>query len=697
MDMSKLSESDLRQIAKGDLRMVSEEGLRMLAGAQYDQTPKALNQEKGFGQQLSEGLSGIPRQIGLTARHGLEGVGSTLDMLASPIRAGMNAILPNDAQITGNTGKAIADKIGLPTPQTKTERIAEVPTQLMAGGMSLVKGAQLLSRVPGMAGEIAGLLSENPAMQLQSAAGAGTASGYVKETGGGPMAQGTAALAGGLAVPLGIDAVKAIPRATKGVVEFLAPGVASANQIPQQVDITISRLLEQNGLKIGDLTASVRNQLREDVTQALKTGGNLDDAALRRLADYRMVGATPRRSTLTLDPADVSREKNAAKFGINSADPKLQQLGQIENANNRTLIEGLNNIGANQGGDSIGAASKVMGRLSSLNNSAKSSIDEAYAAARATGGRSAALDPYAFTQKANNLLDDALLGGQLPPDVRNLLNKAATGEMPLTVDVAEQLKTRIGDLQRSSNEASVRKSLGLVRQALEDTPLLEGQGQAAIDAFNKARGMNRQWMSIVDRVPALQAVRDGVEPDKFVQDFIIGNGSKASVMDTAKLKTLIKDSPDAMTAVRGQMLGFLKGRALNGAADEVGNFSQSAYNKALQSIGERKLRLFFDKSEIEQIKAIGRVASYEQVQPRGSAVNNSNTAGAAMATIFDKLASSPLVGKIPMAPQIAGNVSASLTARRALNAPSAVVIPEERQFATPFLLPAFAGSGLLTN
>ena len=31
MDMSKFSESDLRQIAKGDMRMVSEQGLRMLA------------------------------------------------------------------------------------------------------------------------------------------------------------------------------------------------------------------------------------------------------------------------------------------------------------------------------------------------------------------------------------------------------------------------------------------------------------------------------------------------------------------------------------------------------------------------------------------------------------------------------------------------------------------------------------------
>lgn len=275
--------------------------------------------------------------------------------------------------------------------------------------------------------------------------------------------------------------------------------------------------------------------------------------------------------------------------------------------------------------------------------------------------------------------------------------------MPLTVDVAEQFKTRIGDLQRATNDRAEKMALGLVRQALDDTPVISngavgGQlGQASIDAFNKARGLNRDWMRVVEKVPALQAVRDGIEPDKFVNDFIIGNGSKASVMDVAKLKTLIKDSPDAMQAVREQLANHLKSKALGGAADEVGSVSQSNLNKAMQFIGERKLRLFFDSNELEQMKALARVASYEQVQPRGSAVNNSNTAGAALATLFDKLANSPLLGKIPLAPQMAGNVSASIAARRALNAPGAVMNPAQSKGASPYLLPMMAGSGLLSQ
>jgi hypothetical protein len=278
----------------------------------------------------------------------------------------------------------------------------------------------------------------------------------------------------------------------------------------------------------------------------------------------------------------VSQQKNLAKLGINSKDVSAQRLGQVENANNRQLITGLNDLGANTADNALAGGQKIMNALAARNDAAKTVIGAHYDAARATTGRSAALDPSHFTQTANDLLDDALLGGKLPADVRNLLNKAATGQMPLTVDVAEQFKTRLGDLQRSTTDLAERKALGLVRQALDNTPLLDGQGQAAIDAFNKARGLNRAWMGIVEKTPALQAVRDGIEPDKFVQQFIVGNGGKANVADLQALKQSVKSSPEALAAVKEQIAAHLKKAALNSAADEVGNFSQSAYNKALK-------------------------------------------------------------------------------------------------------------------
>jgi len=688
--------------------------------------------KEGFGEALNREVRDIPRQLGLTARYGIEGVGGTLDMLASPFRAGLNAILPNKPgggpAIQGNTGEAIANAIGLPSPRTKIENISSEISKMLAGGAGLLGASRIASSLPGITGKVAGLLAQNPAQQLQSAVGAGAAGGYVKETGGNPLSQTLAAVAGGVAAPLGMSAVKAIPQAAKGAVEFLAPGMAAKPQNLDQVDITISNLLKPSGVAIGDLSASVRNQLREDVASAMKSGGQLDYAALRRLADYRMTGATPTRATVTLDPADITRQKNAAKFGINSADPKLQQLGQIENANNRALIGRMNDLGGTPE-DSIAAAGKVMGVLDRQNTAAKKNISDLYTAAREAAGRDIPLDRESFVLDAYGRLAKENKGAFLPAEVQRLLESIRAGTIkvgdqamptPFTIDTIDNLKTVLSNAAMSK-DGNTRSAVRLVRDALDDIKvapqgrnvggnqvadpaLLEqmqnratGMSKEALDAFDAARKANRQWMSIVDRVPALQAVREGVEPDKFVNDFIIGSGTKASVMDAAKLKSMVSNSPEAMQAIRGQIISHLKSKALGGASDEVGNISQSNLNRAMQSIGDRKLALFFSKGEVEQIKAIARVASYEQVQPRGSAVNNSNTAGAALATLFDKLANSPLLGKIPLAPQIAGNVSASLTARKALNAPSATVIPKQSMGASPFLLPALAGSGLLAE
>lgn len=635
-------------------------------------TAPAPTQEKPFGQQMNEFVSDVPRVLGRTARAGLQGVGGILDFAATPFRAGLNAI--PGVNIQPGSGRVIADALNLPKPRPGAEAAVDSAAEMMAGAaLPIAAAGSLAKNTSGVTQSVAKLMAANPAQQFASAGTAGAAGGYVRETGGDSTSQFIASLAGGLAAPY------AMGKAQQAIAALKAAPATQA-----QIDIQINTALQQSGMVLGDLPASIQAGIRQDVAQALKTTGNLNPDAVRRLADYRLVGATPSAAGLSLDPAIVTRQKNLAKLGINSKDGAAQELGQMANQNNSRLISGVNNLGAGAAGTPYSGGQRIMGALEQRNELAKGLIGQKYDAARATGGRSAGLDPYAFTQKANNLLDDALLGGKLPGDVRNLLNSAASGKMPLTVDVAEQFKTRIGDLQRSTIDMAERKALGLVRQALDDAPLMPGQqlGQQSIDAFNKARQINRAWMGIVDKTPALKAVRDGIEPDKFVQQFITGGGGKANVADVKALHSSIKSNPDAMQAVKEQITGHLKTKALNGAADEVGALSQSAYNKALNQIGDDKLRLFFNKSEIDQMKAIGRVASYEQFQPVGSAVNNSNTAGTLMANILDRIAGSTVLSKIPFGnalQQPAQNVVVGMQSRRALNVPNALTAPRIAQ------------------
>lgn len=664
----------------------SEQDIMSYAQSQFSAQKPAPAPEKPFGQQMNDHIAGIPRQLGLTARYAAEGVGNTLDFLATPFRAGLNAITPDRPRTVEDIVadrparprfepgalRMLSDVVGLPQPSTPQERVVGDMTRAGFGMALPVAGALGVAKnSTGVTQAVAQSMAARPVGQLVGAAAGAGAGGYVRETGGNPTSQFVASLAGSLAAPM------AMGGATNGMSMLANAGRRAFGQAPTtvQIDLHINNALQDSGVRMSSLPPNVAASLRNDVQEALKLGNEVSPDAIRRLADYRLLNMTPNASNLTLDPGMVTRTKNLAKQGMNSKDPAAQQLGNLANQNNNELISNMNSLGANTADDAIAGAQKVIGALDARNSRAQSIINDRYAQARATDGRQAALDPHAFTNRANDLLDEAMIGGKLPADVRNLLNNAATGKMPLNVSTAEQFKTRIGELQRASIDKAERMALGKVRQALDETPLLEGQGQDAINAFNRARATNRAWMGIVEKTPALQAVRDGVEPDKFVQQFIVGSGKDSTVMSVAQLKNSIKGSPEAMQSVREQIASYLKSQATNNAADEVGRFGNSAFNKALNGIGERKLRMFFAPDEVEKLKAIGRVASYEQVQPVGSAVNNSNTASG-LAALVGRIADSPILSKLPFGQQAIaqplGNIALGMQAKQAMNVPSAL-------------------------
>lgn len=682
--------------------------------------PKPTPAAKPFGQQLNDAISDAPRQVGLTARYGLEGLGGTFDSLVgNPLRTLAAPIFGNKP--TADTGGTLADLVGLPKPQNAQERVVGDATKMLAGGaVPIAAAGRVAQSATGVTKGVADLLASNRSQQLLSAAAAGGAGGYTRETGGNDSAQLLASLAAGVAAPAAMGAAQ---RVGSSVARRLAPAAQQTPQQIAQIDITINNALQDSGLHLDDLPAQVAQGIRNDVAAAFRTSDQVSPDAVRRLADYRLTGLTPTAAGLTLDPAIVSQQKNLAKLGINSKDQVAQKLGRTQNANNRGLVQGLNDLGAGAADDSIGGANRIINALHGVNDAEQSAIGGLYGQARDSAGRSAQLDHVAFTNQAGDLLHDANVESFLTPDIRNKLNGFANGSIPLTVEIAEQFKTGIGRLQRNASDGNVRHALGLVRQALDDTPLM-GQGapaqsfgggqmtaagglgaaaspaanlgQEAVDAFGQARAANRKWMQTVESTPALQAIRDGVEPDKFVQDYIVGSGKGASVMSLGQLKNQIRDIPDAIQAVREQILAHLKGKALNGAADEVGNFSQSGYNKALEGIGERKLNLFFEPGEINQLKALGRVASYEQFQPSGSAVNNSNTAAAGGAMLLDRLANSRMLSWMPFGQQAIAqplqNISVGLQAGRAMDVPRTLAVPG--QSATVAQLLQRAGIGV---
>ena len=112
-------------------------------------------------------------------------------------------------------------------------------------------------------------------------------------------------------------------------------------------------------------------------------------------------------------------------------------------------------------------------------------------------------------------------------------------------------------------------------------------------------------------------------PDQFFKKFVLAGNQR----DIQAMTEILGE--DTSNALKGEVINHLKNKAINSATDEVGNFSQSAYNKELAKLTP-KLAAFMSPAEVEGLRTVGRVASYIQAQPAGSAVNNSNTAAAVM-------------------------------------------------------------------
>ncbi|HNI76293.1 MAG TPA: hypothetical protein PK363_07000 [Giesbergeria sp.] len=648
---------------------------------------------KAAGKSLNRGLSDIPRQLGLTARYALEGPAQAAQVFTEPV-AGLMRWAGIPTRPLGEIASGAADAIGLPKPETSQERVVGDATRLLAGTGGVLGASRAIAQLPGMVGTVGAGMAANPTAQLTSATGAGVMGGLSREGGGNEMQQAGAALIGGVAGGMVPGAANAAVNAGKRLFNRLTP---------QQMDVQISNVLQRAGMDYSQVPERARQSLRAQMQDALRAGQELDPAAVRRLAEFQTIGATPTRGMVTQDPVRITQEMNLAKMGANAGDDGLQGLARVQNQNNTRLINVMNEAGANRG-DAIAAGQRAIGAIQAQDEAMAGRVSNLYQQARDTSGRSAALDGAAFTRTANQMLDEGLLGGALPKDVADHMNRIARGEVPFDVNYAEQLKTRIAALQRATNDGSARMALGMVRRALDETPLMSAPqvnpgnlpavpgtvppspaalGQESIDAFNQARQAARQRFGWQESARPIEAALNGAQPDDFVQKFVI----RGTVADAS---ALAKNAPTA--EIKNALLAHLKDKALGGYADEVGKFSQSAYNKALNQIGDRKLSLFFSPEELNQLRTVGRVASYMQNQPVGSAVNNSNSGALLLGKGID------LLNKLPGGQTFLGqplqNINVSIQQRAAQNVLPGLLATQPRQpMASGLLAPAAAFSG----
>lgn len=655
-------------------------------------------------------INDIPRQLGLTARYGMEGLANTAQIVTEPIRYLQDLVTPEregkpKSLPLGMVASQFADKIGLPTPQGANERVIADATRLVAGAGGMAGGAQAAGRLPGMVGNVMQGLAANPTQQLTAAAGGGLAGGASREAGGSAVEQGIGTLLGTVAGGLA-------PGAVGGIVNK----VKSLKAPPMQLEGRISTMLRESGTDWSELPQNVRNQLLADVRQATNTGENLNADALRRLADFRLTGTTPTRGSLTLDPVQITREQNLAKIGANTADGGLQGLARTQNQNNTRLIGNLNDLGAANGSiDAAGAqvTSAISGRQAGL----RSAEQAAWDAAKGSPGYRQPISAGVLSD-VNRALDEEGLMPFMSPQISKYMEAFQTGQRPFTPQDYRNLQSMLArEASKGGNEGFAAGAAQRILQRADIAPIQptgpalttaataatmqadDAAGTAArnsLDAVNQARSATRAAYTYEDSSPLVRSVlSDGAsaDPQRIAKRFIV-NGT------TNEARVLAQEvGPAGLGTIKNALLSHLKSKAVSGASDEVGKFSQSAFNKAMRDIGDEKLRVFFSPEEIARLQANGRVASYMQAQPVGSAVNNSNSGALMLGNGYDFL--NKYVGSLPggktfiMDPL--RNIDVTLSQRQAQNLTPSLLNLTPRQTAPSLLGPGIAMGGLLAG
>lgn len=667
-----------------------------LSDLKADTTPASVS--------AGRALLGIPRQVGLTARYFMEGPANALQIVTEPVAGLMRKAGVNAAPL-GQVATRAADAIGLPSPETANERVVGDAVRLGSGSMFGAGAANLLSRgLNGVAQVVAQQLAANPIQQASAAAGGGLAGGSVREAGGDTPSQVGAAVVG-------------------TVLGGLAPGAASnaANRVqalvrrpdPLQLEGRISLALRESGVDWQAVPQAIKSQLVQDVRKATATGAELNNDALRRLADFRLTGTTPTRGMLTLDPVQITREQNLAKIGASTADAELQGLARLQNQNNTALIGNLNNLGANRG-DTLRAGetvtSSILGRQAGLRNAEQAAWD----AAKGSPGYRLPVSAGPLNQ-INAALGDEGLMPFMNPTISRYMEAFQTGQQPFTPQAYRNLQSMLArEVAKGGNEGA---AASLAQRILRDADIapagfstapgsLVTQGTAAsmrsadgavddsISAVNAARRATRQVYQFEDSSPLVRSVlSEGAssDPQRIAQRYILGGTAN----ETAEL--LQQVGPQNRDVIKNAVLSSLKEKALGGAQDEVGKFSQSAFNKALNQLGERKLSLLFTPEELTAIRANARVASYMQAQPVGSAVNNSNSGALMLGQGYDWL--NAVASKVPFGKSVIvdplRSIDVSLSQRQAQNIMPALVNQQSRPLLPGLVGPGVAMGGLL--
>lgn len=491
---------------------------------------------------------------------------------------------------------------------------------------------------------------------------------------------GIGAVMGGVATPI-------LGKLGQAIAERLPRGGIGNNAIAsQQTDTIIADALKEVNQTVADLPRAEYQALRQHVLGALKSGKQVDAAALLRSKDFESAGIPALLGQITRDPTQFAKEKNLRGVaGV--GEPIMQRL----DLQNKGLQSGIGKF-ADGASDRVTAGEKLAAALKSTDDSMGSQITAGYKAVRAGGEKDFEVPLQGLAQDAANTIKD--FADKVPSGVRNRLAEYGLldGKQTkvFTFEDADSLLKLINS--HVGSDKATNTALGQLRTAVKNTML----DAPVSDAYAPVRNMAAQRFKLQELVPALKAAADDTESaDQFIRKYVIAAPTKDVTM---MADLLSKTAPEAKAEVRAQIGKQLQRAAFgeNTAGDKL--FTPERFNKVVDDIGPKKLAAFFTQPEIDQIKRYGRVGAYINSVPSGAPVSSSNSNIASMALNYGGKLLAPVSKVAALAQAVASPIINQRTVANSVAAQvpttRAPMTPEQRAMLSKLLGASAVGAGL---
>jgi len=464
---------------------------------------------------------------------------------------------------------------------------------------------------------------------------------------------GTGAVTGGVMTPV-------LGKVADFVTRRINVGKIDAGKVKAEADALISDALKEVGQKVDDLPRVQYDALRQQVADSLKSGKELDAAALLRKKDFESLGMESTLGQITRDPMQFAKEKNLRNVaGVG------EPLSMRFDTQRNKLAETLRQFGGGDAAPPIEAGRTLAQPLAAIDKEAKVRGDLLYQGFRDLAPDVKVADPARFSNTLLQKLDEAQVQSNLSADWSKRLNDITKGDFPLTPATLEQMYRNAGEKLRGA-QGSEKKAYALVKSAIDDemSRLAESFPRGSDAALAKGSlDLGRKEVAgrygLREALPAVEAAADGtVPPDTFVKKFVFD----APTDQVKKMAALLrKESPEAFQEAKRQVGAELERAAFgtNPAGDN--KFQPKMFADALRKHGSEKLGVFFSPEEIAQMKQVSRVGAYMESTPNNAGVNYSNT-GSAIVNAMGDAAGTVAGMKFPGLNLVRGVASAGKTA-----------------------------------